>query len=113
MNWKFLPVLALAILSGCGVPNGKALKDLEDEDWTALCEEQGEESFTCEVGGASLTYTFGTNCDQVNGSVADGCEATVGDYRDCNDAWMAALREDPCYAKEIPECDWFASCIGL
>lgn len=117
MSWKTLTFVAsVTLLAGCGISDGTLLSDLDADDLQKLCEETPEESFTCTGEGFEYTITFG-DCDT---SDTDGggdvtwpasCTATVGDLRDCNEAYIEALRADPCTADVPAACDWMADCV--
>ena len=115
---RFLTTLAAGLLlAGCGLSDGKALRDLDEDDWAKLCEEFEEESFTCEGEGFSYTIEFGGDCEptDTDGTLMEfpeSCEATVGDLRDCDEAWREVLRADPCSADVPTECDYFESCMA-
>ena len=105
-------MLALLFLVGCGgISDNTLLVDLEPEERTALCEGVKEESWTCEVDGASSTISVGENCED-GFAVTDDCTATVGDWRACDEAIRKAYNEDPC-ADFPAECGYIFECSGL
>ncbi len=108
---KYLPFLVLAV--GCGIPDSKKLADLSEDDVIALCESIEEAEYTCDdtVSGFEFSYTiaFGGDDCSTDGLSAD-CEATVGDWRDCDAAWRAVLDADPCSAEVPAECDPIMEC---
>lgn len=106
-------MLAVLLLAGCGISDGTLLADLEPEERTELCTDGGEETFTCEMDGLSVESTFGSADCGEGVAVPDDCAATVGDYRDCDKEWRAALREDPCAAETPEACAPLFECLGL
>lgn len=110
--YKFLPLLVLAV--GCGIPDSKKLADLSEDDAAKLCEGIEEAEYTCDmtVYGYEMSYTItfgGEDCD-MTGTPTD-CEATVGDWRDCDAAWRAVLDADPCSTEVPSECDALMECV--
>jgi hypothetical protein len=107
--------LALA-LSACGVSNGTSIADLSDAQATAICEEYEERVITCEGEGFEFELTYGGDCEDASvGDAPEGCEATVGDYRDCFDAVYAQSDEELCSSDGLPsDCDalFTEACIG-
>jgi hypothetical protein len=98
---RFLPL----VLAGCGLSDGKLLRELAPDQVAALCGESDEATYACD----QVTVTVGGSAclDQVH--VDPACTATVGDWRDCDEALRAALDADPC-ADAPAECDWLAAC---
>lgn len=102
----FLALVFLITVGGCDVPSGKALIDLDDDDWAALCDVPVE-TFTCDEDGTS----FMVECTRASGLQPD-CTATVSDWRACDRATRMALREDSCVWPETqPECSFWATCF--
>lgn len=110
-------IFSFALLVGCGISDNTAIADLEEDDWTKLCEEVEFETFTCEAEGFSYDVSFGSeDCEAETDAdldLADTCEATVGDWRACDEAYREALREDACTADLPSECSWMTDCITL
>jgi hypothetical protein len=101
--------LALLLLVGCGISDNKLLADLDEGEPERLCDQVEPEAFACE--GTALTLDFSRNPETCRGELAvtDDCEATVGDWRACDEAYREALREDPC-AIAPEECEWTLGC---
>lgn len=111
---KFLPLLVLAV--GCGIPDGKLLVDLTADDMTKLCESIEPATYTCEMTayGYEITYDItlgGDDCESGTDGLPDSCEATVGDWRDCDAAMRAAFEADPCTTDMPSECDALFACV--
>ena len=99
------PWLVLGVLMAC-VPNGKLLSKLSAEQATSVCEEYAQRTIVCGDEDAQEVYVFGGDCDSAR-APAD-CEATVGDYRDCQEAVEELSDEDFCSAESDP-----AACVPL
>lgn len=109
-----LIIAATLVLSACGLSNGTELGSLDQEDATKLCEEG--EARTIECGEGEVTWTIELNGDCDNAEVPpETCTATVGDWRDCSDAWAAMSDEEICAAESTPsECAplFTAECVS-
>jgi hypothetical protein len=103
-------LLALA-LAACGIPDGKALIELDAEELGELCEEFVARELTCPSEDGEQTWTFGGPCE--GASVAPTCTATAGDYRDCGEAVAEASEAALCEALPAA-CDPFfrEGCVG-
>lgn len=94
-------IAATLLLSACGISNGTELGSLDKEDAIKLCEEA--EARTIECGEGDVTWTI-----ELNGDCSDAeappetCTATVGDWRDCVDAWDAMSDDEICAAESTP-----------
>jgi hypothetical protein len=82
---------ALLALAACGIPDGKALIELDAEELGELCEEFVAREVTCTSEDGEQTWTFGGPCE--GASIAPTCTATAGDYRDCGVAVADTLAE--------------------
>ena len=104
---RTLIIISTLALSACGISDGTALADLSADDGTKICEEYEPRTVTCDVEGFEFTVEFATECDTNNGAsdVPEACDATVGDFRDCFDAWSAMSDEEICASEGFPaEC---------
>ncbi len=111
---KFLPLLVLAV--GCGIPDSKKLSDLSEDEATQLCESIEPAEFTCDatVSGFEMSYTITLGGDECStDGLSSDCEATVGDWRDCDAAWRAELEADACSADVPAECDALMACAEV
>jgi len=92
-------LLGFGFLMAC-VPGGKLLADLSDEQATSVCEEYAQRTIVCGDEDAQDIYVFGGDCD--NAGAPATCGATVGDYRDCQEAVEELSDEDFCAAESDP-----------
>lgn len=98
-----LMILSFLGLAACGISDSTAVADLDNDDAQKICEEFDEREITCEVEGFEFTVTLGGDCDDATiGDVPEGCTATVGDYRDCQEAYAALSDEEVCAADDVP-----------
>ncbi|MEZ4323240.1 MAG: hypothetical protein R3F61_37595 [Myxococcota bacterium] len=112
MNRSLVALLfAFPLLPGCGgVPDGKLLTDVDEDDVAKLCEEFVKDApartVTCDFDGFEVTIEVGlfddeTECNSTYEPPPDGCEATVGDMRDCVQAFAEITDAEIC----DPEAD--------
>lgn len=93
-------------VAGCGIGDDVLLVDLSEDDVAKLCEGVEPETFVCEP--IEIAYDADGCADSLE--VAEGCTATVGEWRTCDEASRAQLREDPCALETPPECEWTGGC---
>ena len=118
MNTRWLLPVLFAFTAACGVSSNTKLNEMTSEDWEKVCKDTDEEVFTCEFEGGSYDITFGGTAEECVSGTADlsfsaSCEATYGDYEACNDAYVEALRADPCYAETPSECTAVYACVEI
>jgi hypothetical protein len=103
MRWTLL------LIAGCGVSDNKLLADLDEGERERLCDNVKAETFACE--GTAMTLDFSRDPESCLGEleVKEDCEATVGEWRACDEAYREVLREDPC-AMAPEECEWTLGC---
>lgn len=114
---RLIPLFA-ALLVGCGLPDDTLMSDLEESDVEKLCEELASDvrEVTCSGEGYEFTVEIGGTVDECiddnDVSYYEGCDVTVGDVRDCNDAWDAMSDEELCSADaEYPAaCEPIVDC---
>ena len=87
------------LLSGCTVPNGKLLSELNDKQADSVCDEFGARTILCGDEETGETYLF--DCASVD--APSGCPATVGDYRACLEAVEALSDASFCETQGGPE----------
>jgi hypothetical protein len=110
-----LTVLSLLALTACGVSSNAELSSLDQDQAQSLCEETEERTITCGDDTFSFEITLGGDCDAEYTAPPEGCTATVGDWRDCQDAYAALSDEEICEAEDVPAaCDalFDESCIS-
>ena len=91
--------LILGLVMAC-VPDGKLLSKLSAEQATLVCEEYAERTIVCADEDGEAIYVFGGDCDSAGAPV--DCSATVGDYRDCQQAVQELSDEAFCAADSDP-----------
>lgn len=114
---RLIPLLA-AFFIGCGLPDDTLMSDLEEGDVEKLCEElaSDERSVTCTTDDYEFTIEIGGSADECvtdnDASYYEGCDVTVGDIRDCDDAWSDLSDEEICGLESgFPaECDPLIEC---
>jgi hypothetical protein len=116
---RYFPLALVVLLAGCGIPDGKLLKDLSADDMVKVCEETDLQTFTCDAGGG-VTYDItigGSSCESSDSdttaapTISDSCTATVGDARTCTADTITALTADPCAALPA-SCSFYADCYA-
>ena len=114
----FIPLLALIGTACGGVPDSAVVADLSDDDLLSLCEEYGDSarSVTCSMDGMEFTMDIGYDSEEECGEDIEappaGCTATVGDYRQCQDAFAAMSDDEICGMAGLPaECAAMMACI--
>lgn len=110
-------MLLAAVLVGCGggVSDSKKLSDLTAAEAKEACEEMAddypERTVTCESGGQTFTLTLGidkADCATDSEPAPATCTATVGDARDCYDAFYSLTDAEICSSDSEP-----AACAKL
>ena len=94
----FMRITALT-LAACGVPDGKPLAELNENQRVAVCEEFSPRTIVCETEEFEETITFGDTCTPA----PDTCGATVGDFRTCRESLELLSDEAYCETENGPQ----------
>ena len=108
-----IPFVAL-VAGACGVSDSVLLSDLSDSQIDSLCNEFADfESVSFECDGFSFESEplAVDECVDTFTPYPEGCEATVGDLRDCQDSIFEASEEEACdpEAEVDPGCEALAA----
>jgi len=95
---RVLMITSLTI-AACGVPDGKLLADLKDNQLASVCEEFSPRTIVCEGEEVQETIAFGERCP----SAPSTCAATVGNFRDCHEQLELMTDEDYCETENGPQ----------
>lgn len=109
-----ITTLALGACGGGGPSDSTKLADLSNSEAQELCEESiGSRTITC--SGTSITIeTTQEDCNEAGAGqdpIPAGCQATVGDFRACQDATDAATDAQLCEGFQPPACAAIAACF--
>jgi hypothetical protein len=116
---NYLAVLVTALTIGAcggGPSDSTKLVDLTASEAKELCEETiGSRTINC--SGTEITIeTTQEDCNMAGSGndVPANCQATVGDFRDCQDAFDAATDAQLCDPEGFtpPACAAIAACSG-
>ena len=119
---RTLSLLLTALAIGCGPSDDALMSELDDSDLEKLCNELAgdEREVSCDYDGVELTIEVSSSAEECiednASSYYEGCDVTVGNLRDCNDAWAALSDDEICSLEaEWPsECDPLLECaFGL
>lgn len=104
-----LPLLAACGMGESGLPLDKTLGELDEDEWTQMCEWGDEQYGSTEVDcGDGTTVDMGTVDECVTESMTyyDECSSTVESMEAC----ISAIAEDPCSSDLPAECTGILAC---
>ena len=111
-----LALLLSAFAIGCGIPDATLMSDLDDDQVEKLCGELASDirEVNCTGDGGEYGFELGGSQEECisDHDFYDGCDVTVGDVRECNEAWDALSDEEICSLEDgfPPECDPVIDC---
>jgi hypothetical protein len=118
---RIASLFALTLLCGCGISDSTLIADIDESDAAKVCAEFAgyDRIVTCTMGDYSYEINMGMgseeDCVATWEPAPAGCTATMGDIRDCMDAFAALSDDEICTMEATPpECAGMMdpSCMG-
>ena len=104
-----LPLLAACATGESGLPLDKTLAELDEDEWTQMCEWGNDQYEDAEIDcGDGTTVEMGSVDECVTESMTyyGECSVTVESMEAC----VTAIADDPCSSDLPPECTGVLAC---